>query len=252
MDRRKVLENLIAQGQEFRDSLQDGVFPASTRQSFAAWKTACFSTIENDSVFRAYEKQIQHGFRDEYHRVSLMDGHSCEPDILEEVSTNAIGALQGMLQAIKALDSSAPVEDELCGLLEALNRFDYATGLHGKLESESQVQKELRVLLVARYDSIESEEYLERFGLKHFKPDFGVPDLGTLIEAKYVGKKTSVKTIQEQMMSDVPGYLVKSTKYSRVIFFVYDPFGKALDPRFIMDMKAIEGVFDVVVTRGAM
>lgn len=43
--------------------------------------------------------------------------------------------------------------------------------------------------------------------IKNYRRDFGVLDLGTLIEVKFVGEKTDVASIQEEILADLPGYL---------------------------------------------
>ena len=72
-----------------------------------------------------------------------------------------------------------------------------------------------------------------------------------LIEAKYIGEKTSVSEIQESIIADIPGYLTGNSKFDGVIILVYDNAHKLRDPRkFIEDLRSIEGIKEVIVTPG--
>ena len=113
--------------------------------------------------------------------------------------------------------------------------------------SEKEMQTILWIMLRSHYDRLERESTLPRFGTKAYVPDFGIPDLRTLVEAKYIGPKTSVSEVQEQVLADVPGYLNKSTGYEALVV-VYDAGRKLRDSRkFEEDLRKVDGIVDVIV-----
>lgn len=117
--------------------------------------------------------------------------------------------------------------------------------------AEKDVQDIVWVMLRARFDRLEREETLPRFGVKNYKPDFGIPELRTLIEIKLIGEKSSTAAIQEELMADIPAYLHAQTQYDSVIFLVYDAAHKLRDSRkFQEDLRSIEGVVSVIVVPG--
>ena len=119
------------------------------------------------------------------------------------------------------------------------------------LEDEDKVQRILWIMLRSHFEQLERHNTLPRFGVKSYVPDFGVPDLGTLVEVKFIGQRTKIGDIQEGILADIPGYLNDATGYSAVVVFVYDAAHKLRDARkFIGDLKSIEGVIDVIVVPG--
>jgi hypothetical protein len=149
-----------------------------------------------------------------------------------------------------AEDPSVPqVEHSVTSLLRILHRFrECCQYLSFPLQSEPDVQTILWVMLRSHFDRLEKEETLPRFGVKSYRPDFGIPDLRVLIEAKFVGAGTDVGRIQDGLLGDIPGYLNETTHYDSVVIFVYDAGHKLLDPtKFIEDLRSVEGIIDVIV-----
>jgi hypothetical protein len=119
------------------------------------------------------------------------------------------------------------------------------------LQDEPAVQSVLWVILRSHFDRLEKEGTLPRFGAKSYRPDFGIPDLRVLIEAKFIGAKTEVSTIQDGIFGDIPGYLKSTPDYDAIVVFIYDAAQKLRDSRkFVEDMKAVEGIIDVIVVPG--
>jgi hypothetical protein len=58
------------------------------------------------------------------------------------------------------------------------------------LANEREVQDVLWIMLRSQLDRLDREETLAKFGAQAYKPDFGVPDLATLVEVKFIGEKT--------------------------------------------------------------
>jgi hypothetical protein len=153
----------------------------------------------------------------------------------------------------KLSDSGLPEPPtSLDQLLRALRRFrECCQFIERPPANERQVQDIIWVMLRAQFDRVDREDTLPRFGVKSYRPDFGVPDLRTLLEVKYVGPKTDLAAMQEEILADVPGYLNANTTYAGIVVFVYDGGHKLLDPRkFVEDLRSVQGIVDVVVIPG--
>jgi hypothetical protein len=118
-------------------------------------------------------------------------------------------------------------------------------------QNEKEVQDILWIMLRSQFERVEREETLPKFGAKAYRPDFGIPDLGILIEVKFVGDKTKVPSIQEEILADIPGYLNETTRYQNVIELVYDYSQQLRDPKpFIDALKNVDGIVEVIVVPG--
>ena len=137
-------------------------------------------------------------------------------------------------------------------LLLVLNRFRQCCQYLASVpQNERAIQDIIWIMLRSQFDRVEREEQLPTFGVKSYRPDFGVPDLATLIEVKYVGEGLRAADLQEQLLSDVPGYLTATTIYTSLVAFVYDAANKLRDPRrFIEDLRRVEGLIEVIVIPG--
>ncbi len=137
-------------------------------------------------------------------------------------------------------------------LVRALRRFrECCQFIESPPANERQVQDIIWVMLRAQFDRLDREDTLPKFGVKSYRPDFGVPDLRTLLEVKYVGPKTDLAAIQEEILADVPGYLNANTKYAGMVVFVYDASHKLLDSRkLVEDLRSVQGIVDVIVIPG--
>ena len=58
--------------------------------------------------------------------------------------------------------------------------------------SERGVQDIIWIMLRAQSDRVDRESTPPRFGTKNYRPDFGIPDLSTLIEVKFIGERTRI------------------------------------------------------------
>ena len=152
-----------------------------------------------------------------------------------------------------AKDPAIPkIEYSITNLIEVLRRFrECCQYLTIPLQDESYVQSVLWTILRSHFERLEKEETLPKFGAKSYRPDFGIPDLRVLIEAKFIGPKTDVATIQDGILSDVAGYLKSTPDYDSIVIFVYDSAQKMRDSRkFTEDIKTVEGIIDVIVVPG--
>ena len=177
------------------------------------------------------------------------------------LSGRTIHRHQGYTQLLKVIGKVKQLAEDphipqvipsLENLISTLRRFrECCQYIQNPPQSEKEVQDILWIMLRSQYERLEREETLPKFGTKSYRPDFGIPDLGVLIEVKYIGDKTSVPTIQEGILGDLPGYLNQATRYNGTIEFVYDYAHKLRDPRkFIEDLRKIDEILDVLVIPG--
>jgi hypothetical protein len=109
---------------------------------------------------------------------------------------------------------------------------------------EKEVQDAVANILRAVGVEFTREQDTAPVGPHAFKPDFVVGSMDLAIEVKWLGPKTSVSDIQEQLAADVVGY---RTRWKRLLVVVYD-LGRISDPEHFKreNMKRF-GVAVVVV-----
>jgi hypothetical protein len=159
-----------------------------------------------------------------------------------------IGKVRAKLDTPLELEASPSILQ----LQVTLSRFrECCQYIQAPPNNERAVQDIIWIMLRAQFDRVDREETLPKFGVKSYRPDFGVPDLRTLIEVKFIGPKTELSSIQEELLADVPGYLSQNTRYAGLVIFVYDAAQKLLDPRkFIEDVGSVAGITKVFVIPG--
>lgn len=118
-------------------------------------------------------------------------------------------------------------------------------------KNERAVQDIVWVMLRAQFDRVDREDTLPRFGAKGYRPDFGVPDLNTFVEVKFIGERTMVADVQEEILADVPGYLRAAPGYTGIVVLVYDAAHRLRDSRkFTEDLRSVGGIIEVLVVPG--
>ena len=160
----------------------------------------------------------------------------------------------GKVRALVENPSYQAPRDEatLSTLIRVLSRFrECCQYIVTPPRSEREVQDLVWIVLRSHFDRLDREDTLPKFGVKNYRPDFGIPQLRTLIEVKYIGEKTSPASIQEELLADLPGYLADQKRYDGVVYFVYDAAHKLRDTtKFLEDMRRTAGVTDVIVIPG--
>ena len=165
---------------------------------------------------------------------------------------NQLLKVYGRIQRL-AQDPIVPQpEQAVTHLVEILGRYrECCQYIRKPPEDEKAVQDIVWIMLRSQFDRVEREETFQKFGNKSYRPDFGIPDLRTLIEVKYIGEKTNVSSIQDEILTDIPAYLSSSIKYTGILVLVYDQGQKLRDPRkFIEDIQSVEGILNVQVIPG--
>ena len=103
-------------------------------------------------------------------------------------------------------------------------RYDQKTKkpIQWPITQEREVQDIVWLILRSYFDDLVDEEALPKFGHSFYKPDFGIPSIGLLVEVKYARKKGDFKEIEKQVMEDSIGYLQNTDRYNKMIVFIYD------------------------------
>ena len=185
------------------------------------------------------------------------------PNFIEAgfLSGRSIHSSAGYAQLVKVIGKvreaarypgGLPIPQSVDNLIQTLRRFrECCQFIKTPPRSESEVQDILWIMLRSHHDRVDRENTLPRFGTKAYKPDFGIPGVATLVEVKFVGEKTELGAIQEEICADVPGYLSEASLYTGIIELVYDYAQKMRDSRpFIEDLRKVEGILDVIVVPG--
>jgi hypothetical protein len=158
----------------------------------------------------------------------------------------------GKLDQLKKNPAPLVIEHSITELVRTLRRFrECCQYIKEAPSNEKAVQDIMWIMIRSQFDRVDREETLSKFGVKNYRPDFGIPDLNVLIEAKFIGENTIVPRIQEEILADVPAYLNDSSKYKSLIVLIYDEAQKLRDSvKFIEDLKSISGIIEVSVVPG--
>jgi hypothetical protein len=89
------------------------------------------------------------------------------------------------------------------------------------INSETEVQDILWLILRSTFDDVVDEEPTRRLGHSYNLADFGIPSLGILIEVKYARSPGDLKKIEKEVAEDAVAYLRDKT-YQKLIVFIYD------------------------------
>jgi hypothetical protein len=143
----------------------------------------------------------------------------------------------------------------IADLLKILEAFPYCLkrdyGYHKQeLQDEKDVQRVLWTILRSHYSDLVDEEILGKFGLKHYKDDFGIPSLSTIVEVKVVYKTTNLKKLQEALMTDAVGYLSSATTYRNLVCLIYNKANRQIDSALIQALESLDNAAAVIVTSG--
>ncbi len=116
------------------------------------------------------------------------------------------------------------------------------------VNEEREVQDILWLILRSHFDDLVDEETLPKVGHSSYKPDFAIPSLRLLIEAKVTYSKADFKKIEKEIMVDTIGYLLNTKDYDRIIVFIYDKSASVQEYGTTRnDMKKITEIEDVII-----
>lgn len=158
----------------------------------------------------------------------------------------------GRVRALSAGTAAVRDEPSISSLSRMLHRYRQCCQyVKQPPQNEKDVQDILWIMLRSHFDRVDREDVLPRLGAKTYRPDFGLPEVGVFVEAKYIGDKTAVATLQEEILADIPGYLREGSPYGGIVVLVYDAAHKLRDERkFIEELRQIDGIIDVIVVPG--
>jgi len=117
----------------------------------------------------------------------------------------------------------------------------------GVIQNEKDFQNFLYPILRSHFDDLEDEHYLPKYGVKTYKPDFGIPSGKLLIEAKFIKTKPDLKRIQSELHDDVIGYLGSSDKYKKVIVVIYNFGNVAINSKELTQLEKTRGIASIIV-----
>jgi hypothetical protein len=160
--------------------------------------------------------------------------------------------LIGKIKARAGRRASTRDEISISALVRMLQRFrECCQYLKTPPTNEKDIQDIIWIVLRSHFDRVDREDVLPRLGAKTYRPDFGLPDLGIFVEAKFIGERTEVAKLQEEILADIPGYLREGSSYTGIVVLVYDAAHKLRDARkFVEELRKIEGIIDVLVIPG--
>lgn len=137
-------------------------------------------------------------------------------------------------------------------VVDILSRFrECCQYLTPSPDNERSVQDIAWIMLRSHFDNVKREDTLPRFGVKNYRPDFGIPEVGLYVEIKFIGPRTRLADVQEELLADIPGYLAADSSYDAILICIYDSSHKLRNPNaFIDDIRSVDGILDVIVIPG--
>ncbi|MBI2849385.1 MAG: hypothetical protein HYX88_04575 [Chloroflexi bacterium] len=116
------------------------------------------------------------------------------------------------------------------------------------IRNEREIQDIVWLILRPVFLDLVDEDTLPRFGHSSYKADFGIPQLGLLIEVKMARKAEDFKNIEKEIMVDSRGYLVQTNRYNKLLVFVYDQSASVQEHgTTIQALKQLPEIEDVII-----
>lgn len=116
------------------------------------------------------------------------------------------------------------------------------------LDNEYHVQNLLWLLLAPIFPDLVSEDYTPKVGPVQPRADIGLPSLRIIVEAKFMRSTDAPKSMIEQIAEDASLYLVPSSKYDRIIPFIWDDSRRSeRHEEMLRGLRQIRGVVDAVI-----
>jgi len=125
---------------------------------------------------------------------------------------------------------------------------DLRSPIRWPIHSEREVQDIIWLMLRPYFDDLIDEENLPQFGHSSYKPDFALPSLNVLLEVKYTRSASDFKKTEKQIMEDSVGYLANTSKYNKIIVFIYDHSSSVQEhDQTQRALKQIDCIEDVII-----
>ncbi|MEZ4653751.1 MAG: hypothetical protein R3E12_09205 [Candidatus Eisenbacteria bacterium] len=129
--------------------------------------------------------------------------------------------IDAIVFAIAEDDFQTPVAPRAYGdLLRLLRGLENGlTKLAEAPKDETEFHQFVEAVLACRFAELQTKPAIST-PLKNFEPDTGVPEATTLIEYKYLRKRSEVARAVDQIFADVAGY--SSREWKRIVIVVYE------------------------------
>jgi hypothetical protein len=225
--------------------------PFEVRQEFALLYGEVHEVIKRFVPDERVEVRMSDNYC-EVHPNYIEAGFFSEYRMYGQVAINQLRKTVGKIRQLA--DSPAVPRDEvsISNVAQTLRRFrECCQYLLESPTNERAVQDIVWVMLRARFERVDREETLPKFGAKSYKPDFGVPEARVLVEVKFIGAKSDIGSLQEEIIADAHPYLYANDRYDSLIVLVYDHAQRLRDSRkFVEDLRTIEQISEVIVIPG--
>lgn len=135
----------------------------------------------------------------------------------------------------------------------AMRRWRYddpaaANSVRWPITSEREVQDVLWMILRSAFDDLVDEEPLRKFGHSSYRPDFGLPRLGVLVEVKYVRSAAAFRNVEKEVIEDSVAYLKQTSTYKKLVVFIYDESSSVQEHEMTAAaLQELEHVIDVII-----
>lgn len=117
--------------------------------------------------------------------------------------------------------SRLPTQDLVSSLLENFEAAMERWKSKWTIEDEYDVQSLLWLILRSSFSDIRYEEYLPKLGRRGQRYDIGIPQLGLIVEAKFIRQAGDFQKIVDEIGKD-SAQLQPQTTFTGIIVFVYD------------------------------
>lgn len=165
-------------------------------------------------------------------------------------------ALSRIRRFSRALDSFFPTEDNTTvtkDLLQIIRDIHYVitdTALfHSIPTCENDVHIRIEGILKCVFPDLKHKPSLTK-QIKNFEPDTGIPSIETLIEYKFLSKRTDAALIADQILADTRGYT--SREWNKFLYVIYETnrFRTEKDWNQLLEQSGVPKNTTVVVLSG--
>lgn len=117
-------------------------------------------------------------------------------------------------------DNRSTVTKDLLQIIRDIHYVITDTSVFQKApENENDVHIRIEAVLKCVFPDLKHKPVLTK-QIKNFEPDTGIKSLQTVIEYKYLSKKTDIAPIADQLLADTRGYTSKD--WSRFLYVIYE------------------------------
>ncbi len=231
---KKVIEEQIKKGQEIQVNIAY-TLPSIRANSLeiGQWN------MVNECLLNDW---FENSKKDDYSKrttIAEINGNSSiyqDVSYLKDSIELKINYLKGVLAQIPLMTSAPDSNSDEVMLI--LNRVRACAKQHRTfITDEKTLQSFMYGILRSHFDDLKDEEPLAKYGMINFKPDFVIPSLATIIEAKYINEKTDPKRIQEQIQTDIDAYLRSNSTIKTIYFYVWDAANKMEDIKKLSNLE---------------